>query len=66
MGKLYYLNSILSAKNNANSLVEWHKILGHCNYIDVCKLQTVISGMKIVDDQEIPCEVCTLDKMCQH
>ena len=66
VGKLYYLNSISSPQNNASSLVEWHKILGHCNYNDVRKLQSVVKGMKIVDDQEITCEVCTQGKMCQY
>ena len=56
VGKLYYLNSISSSQNNASSLMEWHKILGHCNYNDVRKLESVVKGMKIVDDKE----------MCQH
>ena len=46
--------------------MEWHKILGHCNYNDVRKLESVVKGMKIVDDKEILCEVCTQGKMCQH
>ncbi len=66
VGKLYYLNSISSSNNNASSLMEWHKILGHCNYNDVRKLQSVVKGMKIMDDKEITCEVCTQGKMCQY
>ena len=45
-GRLYYLNSISSSKNNASSLIEWHKIMGHCNFQDLRKLQTVVDGMK--------------------
>ena len=34
-GRLYYLNSISSSsKTNARSLMEWHKIMGHCNFQD--------------------------------
>jgi hypothetical protein len=55
VGKLHYLNSISSSQNNASSLR--HKILGHCNYNDVRKLESVVKGMKIVDDKEILCEV---------
>ncbi len=64
-GRLYYLNSISSSKNNACSLHEWHKILGHCNYGDVQKLQNVVEGMNISTYDEIECKVCTEGKMCQ-
>lgn len=45
--------------------MEWHKILGHCNLKDVRKLQSVVEGMKITDDKEVDCEVCTEGKMCE-
>ena len=64
-GRLYYLNSISSSYNNATSIVEWHRILGHCNFGDVQKLEKVVKGMKIIDYTEIDCEVCTQGKMCQ-
>ena len=64
-GRLYYLNSISSSKNSASSVMEWHKILGHCNLKDVRKLQSVVEGMKIADDEEVDCEVCTQGKMCE-
>ena len=64
-GRLYYLNSISSSKNNPCSLYEWHKILGHCNYGDVQKLQNVVEGMNISTYDEIECKVCTEGKMCQ-
>ena len=56
-GRLYYLNSISSSTNNASSIQEWHKILGHCNYGDVRKLEKVVKGMKITDHRETDCEV---------
>ena len=48
-GQLYYLNSISSSSNNATSLKDWHKLLGHCNYTDIRKLEKVVDGMKITD-----------------
>ena len=63
-GRLYDLNSISSSKNNACSLHEWHKILGHCNCGDVQKLQNVVEGMNISTYDEIECKVCTEGKMC--
>ena len=64
-GRLYYLNSISSSVNNASSIQAWHRILGHCNYGDVRKLEKVVKGMKITDYEEAECEVCTQGKMCQ-
>ena len=64
-GRLYYLNSISSSKNSACSLHEWHKILGHCNYGDVQKLENVVEGMNISNYDEVECTVCTKGKMCQ-
>jgi hypothetical protein len=64
-GRLYYLNSVSSSSNNASSIEEWHKILGHCNYGDVRKLEKVVKGMKITDHKEPECEVCIQGKMCQ-
>jgi len=49
-GKLYYLdvfddNAMISdSVNYACDLSSWHKVLGHCNYDDVLKLQTVVDG----------------------
>ena len=64
-GRLYYLNSISSSKNNASSLMQWHKIMGHCNFQDLQKLQNVVEGMKIADEQQCGCATCTQGKMCQ-
>ena len=64
-GRLYYLNSISSSKTNASSLMEWHKIMGHCNFQDLRKLQNVVDGMKIADEQQCECAICTQGKLCQ-
>ena len=62
---MYYLNGISSSCNNATSIIEWHRILGHCNFGDVRKLEKVVRGTKITDYREVDCEVCTQGKMCQ-
>ena len=64
-GRLYYLNSISSSKISGASLMEWHKILGHCNFHDLRKLRNVVEGMKITDEKQSECSVCTCGKMCQ-
>mgnify|MGYP002804719007 FL=1 len=61
-GRLYYVNSVSASNNNASSVEEWHRILGHCNYSDVTKLE---KGMKISDHKEPECETCIQGKMCQ-
>ena len=63
-GRLYYLNS-LSSQTNANSLMDWHKIMGHSNYRDLQKLTGVVNGMNITDNQQNECAVCNQGKMCQ-
>ena len=63
--KLYYLNSIWSSKNSACFLHEWHKILGHCNYDDVQKLENVAEGINISNYEEVKRKVCTVGKICQ-
>ena len=72
-GKLYYLDvfddktMIADSVNYACDLSNWHKILGHCNYDDVLKLQGVVDGMKVTGSTEKPadCSVCVLGKMTQ-
>ena len=65
-GRLYYLNSISSSTNNARTIHEWHRILGHCNYGDIRKLEKVVKGIKITNHRETDCEICTTQgKMCQ-
>ena len=66
-GRLYYLNSIFSSKNNASSLLlaQWHRIMGHCNLPDLRKLESVVDGMQISDQTDFECGTCTQGKMCQ-
>ena len=65
VGHLYYLNSISSSKNNGSTLLEWHRILGHCNFSDIKKLESVVNGMKITSHKENECKTCTASKMSQ-
>ena len=65
VGRLYYLNSISSSKNNASTLLGWHRILGHCNFSDIKKLESVVDGMKITSHEEKECKTCTAGKMSQ-
>ena len=55
--------------NYACNLSSWHEILGHCNYDDVLKLESVpvVDGMKVIGSTEKPadCNVCVLGKMTQ-
>ena len=46
---LYYLNSISSSKNTACSPNELHKIMGHCNYGDLRKLEGIVEGMRVTN-----------------
>ena len=50
---------------NTSSIQAWNRILGHCNYGDVRKLEKVVKGMRITNYEEAECEVCTQGKMCQ-
>ena len=63
-GRLFYLNSV-SSQDNTTTLMAWHKIMGHCNFNDLRKLQNVVEGMKIVDDRQCECAICTQGKMYQ-
>lgn len=50
-------------------LQTWHEILGHCNYDDVLKLESVTDGMKIrgkTDKSNLKCEVCVKGKFAQN
>ena len=72
-GKLYYLDvyddmmMTSDLVNYACDLSSWHAILGHCNYDDVLKLESVVDGMKVIGNNEKPadCNVCMLGKMTQ-
>ena len=69
-GKLYYLDlcghtSMSDSVNLAHDVMEWHNILGHCNFEDVLKLENVVDGMKVIGDKVKPavCDVCVQGKM---
>ena len=72
-GRLYYLN-VCDVDSDYSDCVKyacdvkrWHEILGHCNYDDVLKLETVVDGMKISGKGCKPdnCDVCIRGKMVQ-
>lgn len=49
-GNLYYLPTVeenVDQRNACHDIQMWHKILGHCSYDDVQKLQNVVKGMGI-------------------
>ncbi|KAK6305403.1 hypothetical protein J4Q44_G00241830 [Coregonus suidteri] len=49
--RLYYLNTVSDENDDGchgcYDIHTWHKILGHCNFEDVSKLENVTEGMKI-------------------
>lgn len=71
--RLYYLNTYDDDDYDDGchacyDIQTWHKILGHCNYNDVSKLQNVVEGMQIkgtIDASKLDCEVCTQGKFAQ-
>ena len=63
-GKLYFLNKISQADVRSETLLIWHKLLGHCNCNDILKLPSVVKGMQIHGKASIgQCETCTLSKL---
>ncbi len=61
-------NECVDQCKKCNDLQTWHEILGHCNYVDIIKLQDVVDGMEIESrkDKPIPrCEVCMQGKFIQ-
>jgi hypothetical protein len=52
------------AKGRALPLEKWHKRLGHLNYADVKQLATYSSQIKLANNKELFCELCTYGK--QH
>ena len=69
-GKLYYLSTV-EDKNvdevyGCRDIQTWHRILGHCNFDDVAKLEKVVEGMSIKgkhDKSNQDCEICTQGKV---
>lgn len=51
-GRLYYLSTVEDENtddvcNGCHDIQTWHRILGHCNFEDVSKLEKVFKGMSI-------------------
>lgn len=68
-GKLYYLPTAndenVEKFKGCHDIQTWHRILGHCNFDDVSRLENVVEGMKIIGKGEKPtlnCEICTEGK----
>ena len=70
-GHLYYLPTVtenVEKCKGCHDMQTWHDILGHCNYEDVQKLQSVVKGMEMKGTAVTPtqlCEVCTQGKFTQ-
>ena len=63
-GKLYFLPSETTNVSIARTLEDWHISLGHMNYNDINKLQSVATGMTITQSkQNSTCTTCTTNKM---
>ena len=72
-GRLYYLSTVEDDNSNevngCYDIQTWHKILGHCNFDDVSKLEKVVVGMVIKgkhDKSNTNCEICTQGKFTQN
>ena len=61
--RLYYLCKSAVNSKRTESLQTWHRILGHCNTTDILKMESVVQGMKIDDNQsKFDCETCVMAK----
>ncbi|XP_071959130.1 uncharacterized protein [Antedon mediterranea] len=62
---LYYLPTTSAPREvDKLSLVKdlqyWHRVLGHCNFDDVLKLEKVVDGMEIKGSKvKETCNICT-------
>lgn len=69
--KLYYLHTKVNERDKCHichDMQMWHEIVGHCNYVDVLKLQKVVNGMQIRGKAvklDIECEICIQGKFAQ-
>lgn len=57
-GRLYCLNSVENSICISRSSQEWHKAMGHYSVNNVCKLENVVSGMKITDKTKFDSDLC--------
>lgn len=48
-GRLYYLSTVENVNEvyGCHGIQPWHRILGHCKFGDVAKLEKVVEGMSI-------------------
>lgn len=51
--------------NACYSMQTWYEILGHCNYGDIQKLQSVVERMTINDKSVLQCNICLEGKFVQ-
>ena len=58
-------DSIIFLNDGKHTADIWHKILGHCNFKDILKLEKVVDGMKLSDKSDETCETCIKGKMTQ-
>lgn len=69
--RMYYLQTNCDEKDVcivSCDIQTWHKIMGHCNYEDILKLQDITEGMHIKGAKRIPdkeCDVCIQGKFTQ-
>lgn len=72
--RLYYLYTVNNDDDESDDqckgcfdMQALHEILGHCNYDDIQRLQSVVNGMKMKGPTNKPphCEVCTQGKLFQ-
>src|SRR4029434_5879056 len=71
-GRVYYLITVEDVNCDevygCHDTQTWHRILGHCNFEDVAKLEKVVEGMSIKgkhDKSNQNCEICTQGKFTQ-
>ena len=63
-GQLYFLQSDTTVAGTTKTLQEWHTTLGHMNYDDILKLQSVTQGMSITQtNSKEQCLTCQRNKM---
>lgn len=71
-GRMYYLSTVKDENVDevfgCHDIQTWHKILVHCNFDDVAKLEKVVEGMSIEGKRDKPnqnCLICTQGKFTQ-
>ena len=66
-GQLYFLQNDRTVAGATKTLQEWHTILGHMNYDDILKLQSITQGMSITQaNNKKQCLTCQRNKMTRQ